>query len=214
MRYYDPTIGRWLTPDPAGQYHSSYVYCGNNPLNTVDPDGTTGFGLRFRSTKQMINFAISKSPNVKRVLKEPKVAIGKGAQQAANESFKMASMFNDPTMIGASLHPAMQALQIILAAQALSYQAFATFSGEEGSKRKLANEGTKEGAKQTTSALIDVTLGKMKNVATGVKTFLKVGSNKVASGIIDKIVNIILPTTKKDENKKKKQKEDQNAVDG
>ncbi|MBO8131425.1 MAG: DNRLRE domain-containing protein [Candidatus Marinimicrobia bacterium] len=38
-RYYDPSIGRWLTCDPAGQFHSPYSYCGNNPLVFVDPDG-------------------------------------------------------------------------------------------------------------------------------------------------------------------------------
>ena len=38
-RYYDPSIGRWLTPDPAEQDHSPYIYCGNNPLVRTDPDG-------------------------------------------------------------------------------------------------------------------------------------------------------------------------------
>ncbi|MFC1770428.1 RHS repeat-associated core domain-containing protein [Candidatus Margulisiibacteriota bacterium] len=39
QRYYDPEIGRFLTPDPAGQSLNAYVYCGNNPLYYVDPDG-------------------------------------------------------------------------------------------------------------------------------------------------------------------------------
>ncbi len=38
-RYYDASIGRWLIPDPKDQYHSPYVYCGNNPLKYVDSDG-------------------------------------------------------------------------------------------------------------------------------------------------------------------------------
>jgi len=38
-RYYDPGIGRWLTCDPAGQFHSPYSYCGGNPVIYVDPDG-------------------------------------------------------------------------------------------------------------------------------------------------------------------------------
>jgi len=33
------TTARWLTPDPAGQYHSPYLGMGNNPVNGVDPDG-------------------------------------------------------------------------------------------------------------------------------------------------------------------------------
>ena len=44
-RYYDPEIGRWLTPDPlgfaAGQINL-YVYVNNNPVNLVDPYGLMG----------------------------------------------------------------------------------------------------------------------------------------------------------------------------
>jgi len=29
-RFYMPGIGRWLVRDPADQYHSPYVYAGNN----------------------------------------------------------------------------------------------------------------------------------------------------------------------------------------
>ena len=35
-RYYNPYIGRFLQTDPIG---SGYNYCGNNPLNFVDPSG-------------------------------------------------------------------------------------------------------------------------------------------------------------------------------
>jgi|GEM_PF-2943704 len=42
QRYYDLKTGRWLTADPAGQYHSPYVYVGNNPINMVDPTGELG----------------------------------------------------------------------------------------------------------------------------------------------------------------------------
>jgi RHS repeat-associated protein len=38
-RYYNPAIGRWYVPDPAGQGWSPYGYCGNSPLNYVDPHG-------------------------------------------------------------------------------------------------------------------------------------------------------------------------------
>jgi RHS repeat-associated protein len=41
-RYYDARIGRWLVVDPAGQYWSPYVYCGNNPVITIDKDGRAG----------------------------------------------------------------------------------------------------------------------------------------------------------------------------
>lgn len=38
-RYYNPTIGRFISADPARQGLNWYVYCNNNPLMYVDPDG-------------------------------------------------------------------------------------------------------------------------------------------------------------------------------
>lgn len=37
-RYYDPTIGRFLSEDPVPN-GNFFVYCDNNPVNMVDPDG-------------------------------------------------------------------------------------------------------------------------------------------------------------------------------
>jgi RHS repeat-associated protein len=41
QRYYDPAIGRFLTPDPIGWAGglNLYAYCDNDPLNYVDPSG-------------------------------------------------------------------------------------------------------------------------------------------------------------------------------
>ena len=38
-RLYDARIGRWMVPDPAGQFWSPYVGMGNDWVNGVDPDG-------------------------------------------------------------------------------------------------------------------------------------------------------------------------------
>ena len=38
-RLWDSRIGRWLTIDPAGEFHSPYMGMGNNPISIVDPDG-------------------------------------------------------------------------------------------------------------------------------------------------------------------------------
>lgn len=39
LRLWDGRIGRWLSPDPYGQYDSPYLGMGNNPIGTIDPDG-------------------------------------------------------------------------------------------------------------------------------------------------------------------------------
>ncbi|MCW5939370.1 MAG: RHS repeat-associated core domain-containing protein [Fimbriimonadaceae bacterium] len=38
-RYYEPWTGRFLSEDPAMDGANWYVYCGNDPVNKVDPDG-------------------------------------------------------------------------------------------------------------------------------------------------------------------------------
>ncbi|KFF12000.1 RHS repeat-associated core domain-containing protein [Flavobacterium hydatis] len=39
LRLWDGRIGRWLSPDPYGQYSSPYLGMGNNPIGAIDPDG-------------------------------------------------------------------------------------------------------------------------------------------------------------------------------
>jgi RHS repeat-associated protein len=38
-RYYDPTIGRFITEDPSRKGTGWYTYCENNPINRTDPTG-------------------------------------------------------------------------------------------------------------------------------------------------------------------------------
>ncbi len=38
-RFYDPILGRFISPDPAGQFHNPYVYAANNPMRFTDPSG-------------------------------------------------------------------------------------------------------------------------------------------------------------------------------
>jgi len=46
LRMYDARFGRWLSPDPYGQFSSPYVAMGNNPVTNTDRDGgfTNPFG--------------------------------------------------------------------------------------------------------------------------------------------------------------------------
>jgi len=39
-RYYDPKIGRWIQRDPILSGFNWWVYCGNDPVNRVDPSGS------------------------------------------------------------------------------------------------------------------------------------------------------------------------------
>ena len=38
-RYYDPQVGRWWTVDPVDEFMSPYLYCANDPIKLIDPDG-------------------------------------------------------------------------------------------------------------------------------------------------------------------------------
>jgi RHS repeat-associated protein len=45
-RYYDPSIGRFLTEDPSRSGLNWYAYCAGNPIALVDPSGLVEVGLR------------------------------------------------------------------------------------------------------------------------------------------------------------------------
>ena len=47
QRYYDPTTGQYLTPDPLGQPDgpNAYLYAAGNPLSFIDPDGLVLFAF-------------------------------------------------------------------------------------------------------------------------------------------------------------------------
>ncbi|MBC7327924.1 RHS repeat-associated core domain-containing protein [bacterium] len=43
-RYYDPIIGRWIQKDPILDGFNWFVYCDNDPVNGVDPEGYQSVG--------------------------------------------------------------------------------------------------------------------------------------------------------------------------
>lgn len=75
LRLWDGRLGRWLTVDPYGQYHSPYLGMGNNPISLIDPDGGWAdgggdppsfwqrIGGWFRNTFSSNQSAITGSPN-------------------------------------------------------------------------------------------------------------------------------------------------------
>ncbi|MBT7067384.1 MAG: hypothetical protein HN919_13855, partial [Verrucomicrobia bacterium] len=48
-RWYDPVTGRWLSKDPIGISGglNQYVFCGNNPVNCIDPLGLRDVTIQF-----------------------------------------------------------------------------------------------------------------------------------------------------------------------
>lgn len=65
LREYDPVIGRWTSPDPAGQHWGPYIAMSNNPVNNVDPDGgwdntSGGLGRFLLNTFQPVLNALGK----------------------------------------------------------------------------------------------------------------------------------------------------------
>jgi len=68
-RYYDPEIGRFISPDGVQFLEpmvsnglNLYAYCGNNPVMNVDPNGTNwlrGLGNALRNAAQAVGSAVS-----------------------------------------------------------------------------------------------------------------------------------------------------------
>lgn len=55
QRFYDPQLGRWLTPDPAGSIDSPnlYLYVRNSPLNRLDLFGLDSFKMEAYFNKDL-----------------------------------------------------------------------------------------------------------------------------------------------------------------
>jgi len=47
-RWYDPSIGRFLSRDPAQSGRNWYGYCGNDPINSADPSGLVKITAHYR----------------------------------------------------------------------------------------------------------------------------------------------------------------------
>jgi RHS repeat-associated protein len=61
-RMYDPSYGRWMSPDPLSEEYrrwSPYTFTVNNPLRFIDPDGMGVDDLILGGTKQAVNKALA-----------------------------------------------------------------------------------------------------------------------------------------------------------
>jgi RHS repeat-associated protein len=61
-RLYDSTLMRFYQVDPAEQFASPYVYCGNNPIGLVDPDGRLARFGGSRSVRNELFDLLSTAP--------------------------------------------------------------------------------------------------------------------------------------------------------
>ena len=54
LRMHNSDLGRWMSPDPYGQFASPYISMGNNPINGTDPNGGywANLGKSSQSTTQ------------------------------------------------------------------------------------------------------------------------------------------------------------------
>jgi RHS repeat-associated protein len=60
-RYYAPWLCRWMNPDPSGLVDgtNTYIYCGADPVNHVDPDGHTREGQTNQEIRPPANHPLS-----------------------------------------------------------------------------------------------------------------------------------------------------------
>ena len=84
LRQYDAVTGRWLSPDPYGQYDSPYVGMGNDWPGSVDPDG--GFADPVIVLTRAVEVTAKAIPGASVYLKSVGIAIARNAVQSPDMS--------------------------------------------------------------------------------------------------------------------------------
>lgn len=90
-RFHDPEIGMWMSVDPEDEFWNSYVYCGNDPLNLIDPTGSKIEGLNTGDNGTMSSMANAgwfqqlseNAPFLANLMWDSPIKFGKGAIVAA-----------------------------------------------------------------------------------------------------------------------------------
>ena len=104
-RYYDPRVSFWMSIDPLAEKYkdnSPYIYCKQNPINIIDPDGRYLFGL-FGSTASERRLAraekfaskVGGSVHINELSGKPSVNYDAQSTSDGGVSFKFESRFGD-----------------------------------------------------------------------------------------------------------------------
>jgi RHS repeat-associated protein len=96
-RYYKPSIGRFMQPDPIQSEINIYTYCGNNPVNYVDPWGLWPKGTH----NYLVDHAFPNlTPRERQILKDASAGVdspypGQLAQNAYQHAMSMSGENRD-----------------------------------------------------------------------------------------------------------------------
>ena len=84
-RWYDPEVGRFTTEDSVADDPNLYAYCGNNPVNRVDPTGNaatdaaakaTNFGIKINYAGGITNLLGILDPNLGSAISSFQMVLG------------------------------------------------------------------------------------------------------------------------------------------
>ena len=67
-RYYNPLYGRWFATDPEKQHPNPYIYCGNNPVMKIDPNGKFWVPGQLKILLDKVKFAQAELKRIRREL--------------------------------------------------------------------------------------------------------------------------------------------------
>jgi RHS repeat-associated protein len=119
-RYYDPDMGRFLTPDwwdpmQAGVDVNRYAYAGNDPINFSDPNGHATCGRACRGPVETIGWTLDDTAQLANVVADVAPGIGDV------KGFVEAETWGDYTIATVTLIPGTDALKVVKKAQGGTY---------------------------------------------------------------------------------------------